>query len=183
MGSPDGQFHPRGRDVPRRVHLLAERNDHGGNRRTACAAIRDLARGVRRSTRVESQRKAGAAIAGGRFHDEIAPVTVTDARRARTRWSPPTNIRGPTRRSSRCESSPPVFPNVEGQPGSITAGTSSGITDGGRRARAHERGRARERGIAADGADHRVGLAPVSIQGSWASVRCRRCASCLRGPG
>ena len=29
---------------------------------------------------VESQRKAGAAIAGGRFHDEIAPVTVTDAK-------------------------------------------------------------------------------------------------------
>ncbi len=54
---------------------------------------------------VESQRKAGAAIAGGRFQDEIAPVTVTRLEgRAYASW-PRTSIHVRTRRSSLFEDS------------------------------------------------------------------------------
>jgi acetyl-CoA C-acetyltransferase len=77
---------------------------------------------------VETQRRAGRAIAEGRFRDEIAPVIVTDAKGRRTI---------DTDEHPRPDTTPeslkklgPVFPNVEGQPGIITAGTSSGITDG-----------------------------------------------------
>src|SRR5205085_1191784 len=66
---------------------------------------------------------------------------------------------------------PPVFGDVEGQPGIITAGTSSGITDGGAAVvlasadEAHARGlrpRARIVGWASAGVDPRVmGIGPV----------------------
>jgi acetyl-CoA C-acetyltransferase len=79
---------------------------------------------------LETQRRAGVAIAEGRFTAEIAPVTVTDAKgksttvRADEHPRPETTLDQLTKLS-------PVFGNVEGQPGIITAGTSSGITDGG----------------------------------------------------
>ena len=79
---------------------------------------------------VETQRRAGLAIADGRFRDEIAPVTVTDAKGRQSivdadeHPRPETTIESLKKLGS-------VFPNVEGQQGIITAGTSSGITDGG----------------------------------------------------
>jgi acetyl-CoA C-acetyltransferase len=79
---------------------------------------------------VESQTRAARAIADGRFRDEIAPVTVTDAKGrpvvidADEHPRPDTTLETLTRLG-------PVFPNVEGHAGIITAGTSSGITDGG----------------------------------------------------
>jgi acetyl-CoA C-acetyltransferase len=79
---------------------------------------------------VQSQRKAGAAIAANRFHDEIAPVTVTDGKGRHTRFSADEHPRPDTTLES-LRKLPAVFTNVEGLPGSITAGTSSGITDGG----------------------------------------------------
>ena len=79
---------------------------------------------------VESQRKAGAAIASGRFTDEIAPVTVSDGKKGHTLVVADEHPRPDTTIAS-LRKLPPVFTNVEGQPGSITAGTSSGITDGG----------------------------------------------------
>ena len=51
--------------------------------------------------------------------------------RARRRRSTPTSIRGRARRSRALRKLPPVFGDVEGTPGIITAGSSSGITDGG----------------------------------------------------
>jgi acetyl-CoA C-acetyltransferase len=79
---------------------------------------------------VETQRRAARAIAEGRFRDEIAPVTVTDSKGRPTTIDTDEHPRPDTTVES-LKKLGPVFPNVEGQPGIITAGTSSGITDGG----------------------------------------------------
>ncbi len=79
---------------------------------------------------VESQRKAGQAIKSGRFRDEIAPVTVKDAKGRELTVDTDEHPRPDTTADS-LRKLPVVFNNVEGLPGSITAGTSSGITDGG----------------------------------------------------
>ena len=74
---------------------------------------------------LESQRKAAAAVAAGRFSREIAPVTtgaVTVDRDEHPRAD--TTIESLRRL-------PVAFGDVDGQPGVITAGSSSGITDGG----------------------------------------------------
>jgi acetyl-CoA C-acetyltransferase len=85
---------------------------------------------------LESQRRAGRAIAEGKFGAEITPVTIKDAKgkadsknNAQTLSSdehprPDTTIEGLRKLQ-------PVFGNVEGGPGIVTAGGSSGITDGG----------------------------------------------------
>jgi acetyl-CoA C-acetyltransferase len=79
---------------------------------------------------LETQRRAAQAVAGGRFRDEIAPTTVTDAAGrisvvdADEHPRPDTTLETLRRLL-------PVFPDVDGRPGMITAGTSSGITDGG----------------------------------------------------
>jgi acetyl-CoA C-acetyltransferase len=78
---------------------------------------------------LESQRKAKAAIDAGHFSREIAPVTIA------VKGGPATvdrdeHPRGDTTLASLAKL-PTVFNDVEGQPGIITAGTSSGITDGG----------------------------------------------------
>ncbi len=79
---------------------------------------------------VETQRRAGQAIAEGRFRDEIAPVTVTDAKGRQVTVDADEHPRPETTLES-LKKLGPVFPSVEGHPGIITAGTSSGITDGG----------------------------------------------------
>ncbi|HSC27158.1 MAG TPA: acetyl-CoA C-acetyltransferase [Vicinamibacterales bacterium] len=79
---------------------------------------------------VETQRRAGAAIHAGRFKAEIVPVKVKNTKGqaslidADEHPRPDTTIEG-------LRKLPPVFGAVEGHPGIITAGTSSGITDGG----------------------------------------------------
>jgi acetyl-CoA C-acetyltransferase len=119
---------------------------------------------------LESQRKAAAAIAEGRFEREIVPVNTASAG-AVLRWlerdehpRADTTIEG-------LRKLPLAFPEVEGQPGIITPGTASGITDGGAAvvlasARvARERGlrpRARILGWASAGVDPRImGIGPV----------------------
>ena len=78
---------------------------------------------------------------------------------------------------------PLVFEPVDGQAGIITAGTSSGITDGGAAVvLASEDEAARPRPHAA-GVASSAGRRPASIRASWGSARCRRCASCWRAPG
>ncbi len=81
---------------------------------------------------LESQRKAKAAIDGGYFTREIAPVTLPGS----TGSGPGSVVidrdehpRDTTLASLRKLAT--VFNDVDGQPGIITAGTSSGITDGG----------------------------------------------------
>jgi len=79
---------------------------------------------------LETQRRAAAAIAEGRFRAEIAPVTVTDAKGRRTVVEADEHPRADTTIES-LRKLPAVFGSVEGYPGIITPGTSSGITDGG----------------------------------------------------
>ena len=79
---------------------------------------------------VETQRRAARAISEGQFRDEIAPVTVKDAKGREITVEADEHPRPDTTLESLKKLSP-VFPNVEGQTGIITAGTSSGITDGG----------------------------------------------------
>ncbi len=127
---------------------------------------------------LESQKKALTAIAAGHFKQEIAPVALP--------WSDPRNAsQGPNTgvtiidrdehpRATTIDALrklAPAFGNVEGQPGIITAGSSSGITDGGAAvvlaseevARARGlRPRAKILGWASAGVDPRVmGIGPV----------------------
>jgi acetyl-CoA C-acetyltransferase len=118
---------------------------------------------------LDSQRKAQAAIDGGHFSAEIAPVTVTVKGQATT-IDRDEHPRGDTSIES-LRKLPPVFGEVDGQPGIITAGSSSGITDGGAAvvlasaAAADARGlkpRARILGWASAGVDPRImGIGPV----------------------
>ena len=79
---------------------------------------------------LESQQRAGRAIGDGRFRDELAPITYKDAKGkdqtllADEHPRPDTTIEGLRKLQ-------PVFGAVDGVPGIVTAGGSSGITDGG----------------------------------------------------
>jgi acetyl-CoA C-acetyltransferase len=118
---------------------------------------------------LESQRKAKAAIDAGHFAREIAPVTVTVKGQATT-VDRDEHPRGDTTIDS-LRKLPAVFGEVEGHPGIITAGSSSGITDGGAALvmasaeAARARGlkpRARLLGWASAGVDPRImGIGPV----------------------
>jgi acetyl-CoA acetyltransferase family protein len=124
---------------------------------------------------LESQRKARAAIDAGYFSREIAAVTLPPAGRGGQAAREATVVdRDEHPRDTTLESLrrlPPVFGEVEGHPGIITAATSSGITDGGAAlvltssATARARGltpRAKILGWASAGVDPRVmGIGPV----------------------
>jgi acetyl-CoA C-acetyltransferase len=119
---------------------------------------------------LESQRRAEAAIAAGRFADEIAPVALKDAKEREAIVDRDEHPRAETTIEG-LKKLPPVFGEVEGKPGIITAGSSSGITDGGaalilmsgERARAQGlRPLARIVGWASAGVDPRImGIGPV----------------------
>jgi acetyl-CoA C-acetyltransferase len=79
---------------------------------------------------LESQQRAGRAVAEGRFRAEIAPVTVTDAKGRATLVGADEHPR-PDTTIDTLQKLMPVFGSAEGQPGIITAGSSSGVTDGG----------------------------------------------------
>ena len=79
---------------------------------------------------LETQRRAGAAIAAGHFKGEIAPVTVTDAKGRSTVIADDEHPRPDTTLDA-LKKLKPAFGNVEGREGIVTPGTSSGITDGG----------------------------------------------------
>jgi acetyl-CoA C-acetyltransferase len=118
---------------------------------------------------LESQRKAAAAMAAGHFRREIAPVTVA------VKGKPTLVDQDEHPRADASIESlrklPTVFNDVGGQPGIITAGSSSGVTDGGAAlvltssSAARQRGlnpRARILGWASAGVDPRVmGIGPV----------------------
>jgi acetyl-CoA C-acetyltransferase len=78
---------------------------------------------------LESQRKAEAAQTAGYFSREIVPITITEKGKTVTIDADEHPRHGSTLDGLAKLSL--VFPNVEGHPGIITAGTSSGITDGG----------------------------------------------------
>jgi acetyl-CoA C-acetyltransferase len=124
---------------------------------------------------LDSQRKAKAAIAGGHFSREIAPVVVAAARSAQgaaqeTVIDRDEHPRGDTTLES-LRKLPPVFGVVDGHPGIITAGSSSGVTDGGAAVVLASAESARARGLqprakilgwASAGVDPRImGIGPV----------------------
>jgi acetyl-CoA C-acetyltransferase len=76
-----------------------------------------------------SQHKAEAAQKGGRFADEIVPVSVTERGKTLEVSADEHPRHGSTLEALR--KLPLTFPKVEGQDGIITAGSASGITDGG----------------------------------------------------
>ena len=118
---------------------------------------------------LETQHRAAEAITAGRFDEEMAPVTVTDAKGRSVVVSKDEHPRETT--ADILKKLAPVFGNVEGQPGMITAGTSSGITDGGaavvlmsadRASAMQVRPLARILGWASAGVDpRRMGIGPV----------------------
>ena len=77
-----------------------------------------------------SQQKAEAAIRSGRFADEIAPIAIEGRKGEKTLFATDEHARAGTTIES-LKKLPLVFDKVEGQEGIITAGSSSGITDGG----------------------------------------------------
>jgi acetyl-CoA C-acetyltransferase len=79
---------------------------------------------------LESQQRAERAIAASRFRDEITPVAFTDAKgRPQTLEADEHPRAGTTIEGLR--KLPLAFGTVEGESGIITAGASSGVTDGG----------------------------------------------------
>jgi acetyl-CoA C-acetyltransferase len=106
----------------------------------------------------ETQRRAGEAISAGRFRDEIAPVKIADARGREVVVAADEHPRPDTTVDS-LRKLPPVFKSVDGQPGCITAGTSSGITDGGAALVLMTGDKARE-----------LGLTPMARITGWASA-------------
>jgi len=114
---------------------------------------------------LESQRKAAVAIAENRFAREIAPIAVGSAIVDRDEHPRPQTTIESLRKL------PLAFPNVEGEPGIITAGSASGVTDGGAALVLSSARAARERGLrprakllgwASAGVDPRImGIGPV----------------------
>ncbi len=78
---------------------------------------------------LESQHKAEAAQKAGRFDAEIAPVTLTE--RGKTIQVTADEHPRPGTTIETLRKLPLTFPKVEGHDGIITAGSASGITDGG----------------------------------------------------
>ena len=119
---------------------------------------------------LESHRRAEAAIAAGRFDEEIVPVEVADARGRTSRVARDEHPRPGTTLEALARLAP-AFTDEEGRPGIITAGSASGITDGGAavvlasEARARALGcrpLARIAGWASAGVDpRRMGIGPV----------------------
>jgi acetyl-CoA C-acetyltransferase len=107
---------------------------------------------------LESQQRAGRAIAEGRFRAEIAAVTVTDGKGREVRVETDEHPRPETTMEA-LRRLPPVFGTVDGQPGLVTAGTSSGITDGGAAVVIMSAGRAEA-----------LGLQPMARIAGWASA-------------
>jgi acetyl-CoA C-acetyltransferase len=79
---------------------------------------------------LESQHRAQQAVEAGKFRDEIAPVTVTDRKGKSVTVEADEHPR-PNTTIEQLRKLAPVFGASGGGPGIITAGSSSGITDGG----------------------------------------------------
>jgi acetyl-CoA C-acetyltransferase len=119
---------------------------------------------------LESQRRAERAIAEGKFRDEIAPASFKDAKGRDQRLETDEHPRAGTTIEG-LGKLPLVFANVDGRPGIITAGSSSGITDGGAAVVLMNAGSAKSQGVkplarivgwASAGVDPRImGIGPV----------------------
>ena len=106
---------------------------------------------------VVSQQRAEAAIKAGHFTSEIAPVTATTGKGTTTLAADEHPRSGTTLEA--LARLPLVFPDVDGKPGIITAGSSSGITDGGAAVV-----------VASEAAVKAHGLVPMARVVGWATV-------------
>ena len=119
---------------------------------------------------LESQRKAEAAIGAGRFKDEMTSAPGQDAKGKPVELEADEHPRAGVTLEM-LGKLPLVFPTVEGQTGIITAGSSSGITDGGAAVVLAHADEAKQRGLkplarivgwATAGVDPRLmGIGPV----------------------
>ena len=119
---------------------------------------------------LESQRRTAAAMAAGRFKDEITAAPGVDAKGKPIELEIDEHPR-PATTLEALQKLPVVFEPVDGQPGIITAGSSSGITDGGAAVVLAEEKEAMRRGLtplarilgwATAGVDPRImGIGPV----------------------
>ena len=164
-GLPDGQRRSRRRDVPRRSARSAVRPDHGRDGReprrpaTASRARSRTSSRWRRSRRPSRAPSARAAeIVPGRGHDAAA-ATVSSTEDEHPR--PDTTLETLGKLA-------PVF--REG--GSVTAGNSSGITDGGAAMVLMSESRATAEGREPLARDHRRCRGPAFRPRSWGSGRC-----------
>jgi acetyl-CoA C-acetyltransferase len=107
---------------------------------------------------LESQQRAERAITSGRLSDEIVPTEGADAKGATITVRQDEHPRFGTTPAMLARLAP-VFPEVEGEPGIITAGSSSGITDGGAALV-----------VASAGWVERRGLRPMARITGWASA-------------
>ncbi|HEX6323747.1 MAG TPA: acetyl-CoA C-acyltransferase [Vicinamibacterales bacterium] len=105
-----------------------------------------------------SQQKAEAAIKAGRFADEIAPIAIEGRKGEKVFFAADEHPRAGSTLEG-LSRLPLVFPEVEGQQGVITAGSSSGITDGGAAIV-----------LAGGGAVAARGLAPMARVIGWATA-------------
>jgi acetyl-CoA C-acetyltransferase len=129
-----------------------------------------ITRGQSDAFALSSQQKAEAAIAAGQFNDELTPAPGHDAKGKPVELQADEHPRAGVTLDALAKLAL-VFPNVEGHEGIITAGSSSGITDGGAalvladEAEAGRRGLkplARIVGWATAGVDPRImGIGPV----------------------
>jgi acetyl-CoA C-acetyltransferase len=85
----------------------------------------DISRREQDEYALRSQQRTGAAIDSGRFDDEIAPIEIKIRKGETTRFTSDEHPRAGTTRAD-LEKLAPVF----SQDGTVTAGNSSGITDG-----------------------------------------------------
>ncbi|MHB8960198.1 MAG: thiolase family protein [Candidatus Limnocylindrales bacterium] len=129
---------------------------HMGTHAERVAIGRSISREDQDAFALESHRRAVAAIDAGRFDDEMAPVTIRDAKGRETLV---TADEGPRRDTSAelLAKLPAVFPLPEGEDrgqatrGTVTAGNAPGITDG-----------AAATVVASERAVERYGLTPLA---------------------
>ena len=162
----DGRRHRRRRDVPRRAARPALRPHHGRDGREPRRPLRHLARGAGRVRAASPSRRRPAAPSGARARcSPSRSRSARGTRHGRARTSTPAR----TPRWSRSRALAPVF--REG--GSVTAGNSSGITDGAAAHGADERVARPRRGPRAARPHRRHELGGRATRRSWASGRSR----------
>jgi acetyl-CoA C-acetyltransferase len=119
----------------------------------------EIPRAAQDAFALESQRKAAAAQAAGRFADELAPLEL-EVKKEKVRFATDEHVRGDTTLESLAKL-PPVF---DPKAGTVHAGNSSGITDGAAALLVMKAATARELGLeplAEVGASVQVGLDPT----------------------
>ncbi len=124
---------------------------------------------------MESQHRAAQAQAEGRFAEEIVPVEMADRKGNITQW----------KRTSMCGWIPPwkvlrKLPPVFGMNGTITAGNSSGITDGAAAVILASEEKMRELGVKPLARIVDAAVCAVDPR-AWEWARCQRSASFWRG--